>query len=77
MFTLLTQLVDAVLPSLRRGRHRARPGLESLDSRDVPSTFAAPVMAASAFHFCPPQPVMPQVSQVSLSALHHYPPNPI
>jgi hypothetical protein len=77
MFGRHIKPVHTAVPSSRIARRRTRLGLEALEPRDVPSSFAAPVLAASVVHHYPPNPVMPHVAQVSFSAVHHYPPQPI
>ena len=77
MLRFQSKPVTTVISSSRRVRSRVKPGLEALEPRDVPSSFAGSAMAASAVHHYPPQPIMPQVSLASVPAVHHYPPNPI
>jgi hypothetical protein len=77
MFGLHTKPVQTVVPSSRGVRHRRRLGLEVLEPRDVPSSFAAPMLAASVVNHYPPNPITPHVALVSVSAVHQYPPSPI
>jgi hypothetical protein len=77
MFGLHTKSVHTAAASSRPMRPRTRLDLEALEPRDVPSSIAAPVLAASVIHHFPPNPIMPNAALVSLSAVHHYPPNPI
>jgi hypothetical protein len=77
MFGFRTKPVDTVASSSRCLRSQAKLGLETLEARDIPSSFAASALPVSSVHHIAPQPMMAQVAEMSVETLHHYPPSPV